>query len=429
MKRTLHILFAALAAMMLLPATMRAIDVDYEISGTTLTIKGEGPMEDYTDWGECPWYEDFDAITEIVIEEGITHIGDYAFEDAKEVTSVTLPSTLKSIGIRAFAYMSSLTEINIPATVTTIGDCAFVQCFALTSVTFNSPTPPEFYGTDFFSDCENLRVYVNGSPDGYLAWSIEHKIPVFSNSVVKSKKISDEEFDLMNNVLGERVDELTYTRTLPNTLWNALIVPFEIPVTASFLENYDVAYINDIHSSDSDEDGEIDVMEMEIVKIKEGTLKANYPYLIRAKNDAAKAVSLVLENATHYPAFANSIECSSVFTTFTIYGTYTERKADELEGCYAISTTGAWQELAEGTSLKPCRLYLEMNDRSGSPVKLEAVPEIRIRVAGEDSEATAIEEVETETADENVIFDLMGRRVAAPVKGQIYIVNGKKVLF
>jgi hypothetical protein len=50
-------------------------------------------------------------------------------------------------------------------------------------------------------------------------------------------------------------------------------------------------------------------------------------------------------------------------------------------------------------------------------------------VAGEDSEATAIEEVGAADAEENVIFDLMGRRVAAPAKGQIYIVNGKKVLF
>ena len=62
-------------------------------------------------------------------------------------------------------------------------------------------------------------------------------------------------------------------------------------------------------------------------------------------------------------------------------------------------------------------------------MKMDAAPEIRIRVAGEDSEATAIEEVGAADAEENVIFDLMGHRVAAPAKGQIYIVNGKKVLF
>lgn len=91
---------------------------------------------------------------------------------------------------------------------------------------------------------------------------------------------------------------------------------------------------------------------MEIIKIKEGTLKANYPYLIRAKNDAAKAVSLVLEDATLYPALENYIDCSSVFTDFTIWGTYEEIPAEDMGGRYAISTTGAWQELAEGTTLK-----------------------------------------------------------------------------
>jgi hypothetical protein len=239
----------------------------------------------------------------------------------------------------------------------------------------------------------------------------------------------DGEFDVADYAIGiKEVEELTYTRTLPNTMWNALYVPFEIPV-ASISEDYDVAYINDIHSFDKDQDGVIEAMEMEIIKISSGTLKANYPYLIRAKNDDAKAVNLVLEDVVLHPALYKSIDCSSMFTTFTIHGTYEDTPAEDLTGCYAISTTGAWQELAEETTLKACRLYLEMVARDGSPVKMDAAPEIRIRVAGEDSEATAIEEVGAADAEENVIFDLMGRRVAAPAKGQIYIVNGKKVLF
>lgn len=244
-----------------------------------------------------------------------------------------------------------------------------------------------------------------------------------------SVTIVDGEFNVADYAIGiKEVEELTYTRTLPNTLWNALYVPFEIPV-ASISEDYDVAYINDIHSFDKDQDGVIEAMEMEIIKINSGTLNANYPYLIRAKNDDAKAVSLVLEYAVLHPALYKSIDCSSMFTTFTIHGTYEDTPAEDLTGCYAISTTGAWQELAEETTLKACRLYLEMAARDGSPVKMDAAPEIRIRVAGEDSEVTAIEEVGAADAEENVIFDLMGRRVAAPAKGQIYIVNGKKVLF
>ena len=80
---------------------------------------------------------------------------------------------------------------------------------------------------------------------------------------------------------------LTYTRTLPNRYWNPLYVPFKIPYEA-LKDNYDVAYINSMHSYDNDQDGEIEKMTMEVIKIKKGVLKANHPYLIRAKNEAAK---------------------------------------------------------------------------------------------------------------------------------------------
>ena len=436
MKRTLHILFAALAAMILLPATMMAIPVGvhYSISDGTLTISGEGPMDDYPDYGKCPWYEsiargedDVTEVTEIIIEEGITHIGDYAFEDAVDVTSVTLPSSLESIGEHAFAYMNSLSEITIPENVSSIGDGAFKYCSSLTEIVI--PENVTSIGNGVFNGCENLIIYVPAESDDYNDWAAQYGCSVLKNYSEASVTIVDGEFDVADYAIGiKEVEELTYTRTLPNTLWNALYVPFEIPV-ASISEDYDVAYINDIHSFDKDQDGVIEAMEMEIIKISSGTLNANYPYLIRAKNDDAKAVNLVLEDVVLHPALYKSIDCSSMFTTFTIHGTYEDTPAEDLTGCYAISTTGAWQELAEETTLKACRLYLEMAARDGSPVKMDAAPEIRIRVAGEDSEATAIEEVGAADAEENVIFDLMGRRVAAPAKGQIYIVNGKKVLF
>lgn len=444
MKRTLHILFAAFAAMILLPAAMMAQDdegIRCSITDGTLFIGGSGPMDNYGTYGECPWYESIVygddgviEVTEIIIEEGVTHIGDYAFEDANAVTSVTLPSTLESIGMHAFAFMSSLTEITIPKNVAFIDELAFTNCDNLCSITLTSSAAPEL-GDQAFGGCEKLKaIYVNGAPDDYMDWTGTYEYPVSLNTSEASLEIADAEFDVKDYIIGiKNVEELTYTRTLPNTLWNALYVPIEIPV-ASLSANYDVAYINDIHSSDDDQDGVIDAMEMEVIKISSGTLKANYPYLIRAKSDAAKAVNLVLEDVELFPARKNYIDCSSVFTDFTIWGTYRDMQVEDMEGRYAISTTGAWQELAEGTTLKPCRLYLEMYERGGSPVKVEAAAEIRIRVAGEDSEvtggeATDIEEVGAADAEENVIFDLMGRRVAAPVKGQIYIVNGKKVLF
>ena len=91
------------------------------------------------------------------------------------------------------------------------------------------------------------------------------------------------------------MSQITYTRTLNNTEWNALYLPFEILVS-QLTDKYEVAYINAIHSYDEDDDGEIDRMSMEVIKLREGTLHANHPYLIKARTTAAKQMSITVEN-------------------------------------------------------------------------------------------------------------------------------------
>ena len=75
-----------------------------------------------------------------------------------------------------------------------------------------------------------------------------------------------------------------------------------------------------------------------------------------------------------------------------------------------------------------------MTAKEGSPVKVNtaALKSIRMRVLGEDDEegTTAIENVANKkTVADNAFYDLQGRRVMTPVKGRLYICNGKKVIF
>ena len=227
-----------------------------------------------------------------------------------------------------------------------------------------------------------------------------------------------------NEASDMTVEAVTYTRTLPNLYWNALYVPFELPYDV-ISDRYDVAYINDVNGYDTDENGEIDDLAMEIIKIKGGTLKANYPYLIKAKTEADKTMSITVEDATLYAAEENAVDCSSVYQNYVIKGTYTKKTAEELAGKLAISTSGAWQPLAEGTALNPFRLYLSIENRDNSPLKVEPAALSRMRIV-ERGETTGIEEVVPSQQREDVIFDLSGRRVKQPVKGGVYIVNGKK---
>ena len=80
-------------------------------------------------------------ITDLVIPDGVTSIGSYAFQDCSGLTSITIPNSVTSIGNSAFQDCSGLTSITIPNSVTSIGIDAFYRCSGLTSVTIpNSVT-------------------------------------------------------------------------------------------------------------------------------------------------------------------------------------------------------------------------------------------------------------------------------------------------
>ena len=285
------------------------------------------------------------------------------------------------------------------------------------------------------SDC-SFQILVDGeevysAADGY---DFQDGQLVYGIMAPLTEKVINDGEVIEFEVLGDtKVGTLTYNRTLPNLTWNALYVPFEIPMTA--LENYDVAYINDVHSYDKDGNGTIDAMDMEVIKIMSGTLNANYPYLIRAKNESAKSMNINLKDATLYKTEHNGVFCSSVFTEFNVYGTYEQKNQEDNPDILAIGGDGSWHKLAEGTTLNPFRLYLEMQNLGGSPVKVEesAASKIRIKVWGEDSDATGIEDnCELGVTSEELgvrseeYYDLQGRRVKNPTKG-LYIINGKKV--
>ena len=88
------------------------------------------------------------------IPQGITSIGDSAFDSCVSLTSVTIPDSATSIGNIAFSFCTSLTSISIPDSVTSIGDGAFYACYSLTSITI--PDSVTSIGDWAFSSCTSL---------------------------------------------------------------------------------------------------------------------------------------------------------------------------------------------------------------------------------------------------------------------------------
>lgn len=99
-----------------------------------LTISGTGAIGDYSE-NDAPWQSLRADITAIVIEKGITRIGNYAFHDCRVATSAALPEGLVEIGENAFRSCGALEEIDLPPELTTIGIGAFYYTSALTSIT------------------------------------------------------------------------------------------------------------------------------------------------------------------------------------------------------------------------------------------------------------------------------------------------------
>ena len=130
-------------------------NVTYTFDYTTgeLVLSGSGPMADYDYLPKAP-YTEFD-IKSIVIEEGITSIGDKAFYKCKNITNITIPYGVLSIGDHAFASCNNLESVIIPDSVICIDDNAFWGCDSLESITI--PDSVTTIGSGTFSACDNLK--------------------------------------------------------------------------------------------------------------------------------------------------------------------------------------------------------------------------------------------------------------------------------
>ena len=93
-------------------------------------------------------------ITNLVIPNDVTSIGDYAFFGCAALTNAKISNSVTSMGDHAFFGCSSLTGVTIPNSVTSIGNAAFGHCIGLTSVTI--PNSVTSIGKSTFSECVHL---------------------------------------------------------------------------------------------------------------------------------------------------------------------------------------------------------------------------------------------------------------------------------
>ena len=175
MKRALSLILSIILVFSIIPAGVITVAASAETTGTTgqctwtrtgtvVTISGEGAMGNYNNTNNCsPWGKD---ITEVIIENGVTSIGSYAFYRCTALKSISIPSGLKSFENNAFYYCNSLSGIVIPDGVTSIGSEAFYNCSKISEVVL--PDSVISIGDDAFALCRftSIRIPENVSSIG-----------------------------------------------------------------------------------------------------------------------------------------------------------------------------------------------------------------------------------------------------------------------
>lgn len=416
----------------------------------------------------------------------VTSVDAFAFSDCTELTSVTLPSSISVIGWGAFSGCSNLKNVTLGTNVSLIAPEAFSGCAALASIKSQNDAAPSIYHAstvdginhtaDIFVQPTAINTYKNAfvwkdfsnmkdvhesvieldlydgtgyvkTVEGDFETAAALLATAAKNSFVFTSKEVSSTDELPANVVAVdangdyvakeinltdaiafhcpsdiKADKVTYTRNFKNTKSQALYLPYEINVS-DFAEVGKISYINNVHQYDDDEDGEIDRTNIEFLSKKSGILKANTPYIVKAKSIGEQTITsnnvVIKETAED-----GWIDCMSTTYRYVLTGCYQTTEM-YYAGHYGMSDGTFGKAKSAGVTLSPFRFYLDIIARSGEGCVNNAPKSINIIIDGID-DATGIEVVNTTPRTDNNYYDLQGRIVADPTAG-IYIHNGKKI--
>ena len=227
----------------------------------TLTIRGSGAMEDYSNSLSRPWSSFQQQITSVVISPGITSIGKRAFKGFSKLIHVDIADSVISIGSEAFSYCSSLTDIKIPQSVTDIGGVVFKECTNLSSITLSNnitsigpfafekctnltsitiPGSVTAIGPNAFEDCTNLTsITIPGSVIS-ISWNVfdgctslnDIRYSGTSESVISA--LSDYVPTLVTFDYGDKVPEAKRMITVSVKTGETLTAPTTIPTVSGY---------------------------------------------------------------------------------------------------------------------------------------------------------------------------------------------------
>lgn len=244
---------------------------------------------------------------------------------------------------------------------------------------------------------------------------------------------------------------LNYIRSFAHDKWQALYVPFETEVTEELLKDFELAAPNNLHEYEL-ADGKTKIS-LEAKLMKSGyTIKAQRPYLIRAKEAGEKTIQLT-DCSLKEAAEDSYVDCSSVLRHYKFIGTLKGKTSFDTSADFVLHQ-GLFLGTQTDTQLKPMRWYLNATDRDtdmgilpgsgnngdgsgadGGNGSTQASRSINITIVDGDA-TTGIDDLHviTEQASGSKngarpgIYDLQGRKLSQEPQNGVYIKDGKKVI-
>lgn len=405
-------------------------------SGGALTISGTGAMADYTDSSHAPWYSFKDYITSVVIESGVTAIGDYAFSECTNLTSVTIPASMTSIGDLSFYRCYNLASVSIPASVTNIGEYAFTECgksaTALT-VTFATGSTLTTIGEGTFEQAKLTSITIPASVTtiGYRAFtgceslasvSIPNSLTTIGSSAFENcSNLATIDIPASVTSIGATAFRGCDDHAAITLYCNPFIDDSAFPDNATVTMNltahegetneYWTTFYNMNYSFEADEYTQVFKVERNGTDLTMHKLEENivvHPAAVVLKSSRE---NLVMRLTTDAPEDNKTNSLDGV----------SDPKGLPADGYMYVLGKGSqgvgFYKLADGKTLGVGKAYLFYTGSNAREFFLF------------DDDATGISTTlndNVEMTDDNV-YDLLGRRVQNPTKG-LYIVNGKKVI-
>ena len=222
-------------------------NLTWDLTGGVLTISGTGAM---TNWiavfSPSPWDAYKSNIQSVVINDGVTSIGQYAFYNCSKLASVTIPNSVTSIGTGAFEDCNNITSVNWGASLSLFYD---INKSLITKFTCDADSIPasfcqELTALDSLTIGEHVKyieaaAFVNCSQLSSVVWKAKN----CSDFKYRATPFHNKDKDLLSTqiksfTIGEGVENIPdYLCDIYNSSKVSLTTPIIIPNSVKRIGN------------------------------------------------------------------------------------------------------------------------------------------------------------------------------------------------